>query len=125
MTHQSLRDQDIDWGKIIEQCDINGDGFIDFQEFVSACVNRQRITTAENVKVAFNILDYNRDGKISIEDFNDIFCSYGGRKMNSEVWQELLKEADANRDGVISEGEFQEAMCNVIRNSLKVVRPKK
>lgn len=39
--------------------------------------------------------------------------------MNSEVWQELLKEADHNGDGVISEDEFTDAMCNIIRKSLK------
>ena len=65
-------------------------------------------------------MDYNQDGKISIEDFNDIFCSYGGNKMNSGIWNELLKEADAKGEGVISEGEFQDAMVNVIRNSLKL-----
>ena len=92
---------------------------IDFQEFMSACINRQRITSAENVKVAFQILDYNNDGQISIEDFNDIFCSYSGNKMNSEVWKELLKEADHNGDGVISENEFADAMSNIIRKSLK------
>ena len=71
------------------------------------------------MKIAFQILDYNNDGKISIEDFNDIFCSYTGQKMNSDVWNELLKEADHNNDGVISEGEFSDAMCNIIRKSLK------
>ena len=77
------------------------------------------MTSSENVKIAFNILDANNDGKISLEDFNDIFCSYAGNKMNSEVWEQLLKEADYNGDGVISEGEFTEAMCTVIRKSLK------
>lgn len=71
------------------------------------------------MKIAFQILDYNNDGKISIEDFNDIFCSYTGQKMNSDVWNELLKEADHNGDGVISEDEFTDAMCNIIRKSLK------
>ena len=120
MTHASLKTQyDINWDKIIEECDQKGDGVIDFQEFMSACINRQRITSAENVKIAFQILDYNNDGKISIDDFNDIFCSYSGMKINSEVWNELLKEADHNRDGVISEDEFTDAMCNIIRKSLK------
>ena len=86
---------------------------------MSACINRQRITSAENVKMAFQILDYNNDGQISIEDFNDIFCSYTGQKMNSDVWNELLKEADHNGDGVISEDEFTDAISNIIRKSLK------
>ena len=63
-------------------------------------------------------MDVNKDGKISLEDFDELFCSYGGAKMDSDIWHELLKEADKNKDGVVSENEFTEAMCNMIRKSL-------
>ena len=67
-------------------------------------------------------MDNDHDGKISVQDFNDIFCSYGGARMNSGIWQELLREADRNGDGVVSEDEFNEAMHTMIRNSLKIVK---
>ena len=54
------------------------------------------------------------------QDFNDIFCSYGGARMNSEIWSELLKEADRGGDGFISENEFADAMHMVMRNSIKM-----
>ena len=87
---------------------------------MSACINRKAITNQNDVKVAFQILDVNKDGKISLEDFDELFCSYGGAKMDSQIWHELLKEADMNGDGVVSENEFTEAMCNIIRKSLKL-----
>jgi hypothetical protein len=31
----------IDWPTIIDCCDYNGDGVIDFQEFISACIDRK------------------------------------------------------------------------------------
>ncbi len=40
--------------------------------------------------------------------------------MDTDLWQQLLKEADFNGDGVVSENEFTEAICNIIRNSLKM-----
>ena len=40
--------------------------------------------------------------------------------MDADLWQQLLKEADYNGDGVVSENEFTEAICNIIRNSLKI-----
>ena len=46
----------IDWDHIIEECDQNGasgDGVIDFQEFISACINRKKITNKDDVKIAF------------------------------------------------------------------------
>ena len=88
MTHSSLKNMyDVDWDKIIEECDQSGDGVIDFQEFISACINRKALTNKEDIKVAFQILDTNGDGKISLDDFDDLFCSYGGAKMNTDIWE--------------------------------------
>lgn len=33
----------VDWDAIIEECDIDGDGAIDFQDFVAACVDRRAL----------------------------------------------------------------------------------
>ena len=40
--------------------------------------------------------------------------------MDNDIWEQLLIEADKNGDGAVSEDEFTEAMCNMIRNSLKM-----
>ena len=119
MTNANLNKMyDINWGKIIDECDQNGDGVIDFQEFIGAAINRKALNNANEVKIAFKILDTDKDGKISLHDFNELFCSYGGAKMDNDIWEELLKEADHNGDGVVSENEFTEAMCDIIRKSL-------
>ena len=73
---------DIDWAKVIKECDQSGDGVIDFQEFITACISRKAITNKDTIKAAFKILDTNKDGQISLDDFDAIFCSYGGAKMN-------------------------------------------
>ena len=44
--------------------------------------------------------------------------------MDSQIWMELLAEADKKGDGVVSEGEFSDAMFNVIRKSLRNVKKK-
>jgi Ca2+-binding EF-hand superfamily protein len=41
MTSSSLtKNIDMEWDQIIEECDFNNDGVIDFQEFMSACIDR-------------------------------------------------------------------------------------
>lgn len=32
-----------DWFDILQGCDLNGDGVIDFQDFISACVDRKAL----------------------------------------------------------------------------------
>lgn len=63
-------------------------------------------------------MDTNGDGTLSLDDFDDLFNSYGGAKMDTKRWDNLLMEADKNGDGVVSFGEFSEAMGNLLRKEL-------
>ena len=69
---------------------------------MSACVERSVLSKEDDLKIAFKLLDTNGDGVISLEDFNDLFNSYGGSKMDTQIWDNLLAEADKNGDGVVS-----------------------
>ena len=57
--------------------------------------------------MAFRLLDTNKDGVISLDDFDDLFNSYGGAKVDQDIWNNLLNEADKNHDGVVSFSEFK------------------
>ena len=114
-----LKTFELDWDTIIEECDYNNDGVIDFQEFISACIDRKVLQNQADVKIAFRILDTNKDGTISLDDFDDLFNSYGGARMDNELWEQLLDEADKNKDGVVSFDEFSEAMGSLIRKNLQ------
>ena len=110
---------EVNWDEIIESCDFNRDGVIDFQEFMQASIDRKVLTNSQDVSVAFKILDTNKDGRISLDDFDNMFNTHGGTKMDTQVWNTLLQEADMNGDGVVSFEEFQQAMGNLLRKGLK------
>ena len=91
---------------------------------MSACIDRRVLNNKEDIRIAFKILDANKDGTISLDDFDDLFNSYGGAKMDEDIWENLLMEADKNGDGVVSFDEFSDAMSNMIRKSLNRKRRK-
>mgnify|MGYP000961350112 CR=1 FL=1 len=68
--------------------------------------------------MAFNVLDSNKDGTISLDDFDDLFNSYGGARMDRDMWYSLLGEADKNGDGVVTFPEFKEAMGVLLKSGL-------
>ena len=67
-------------------------------------------------------MDTNGDGHISLDDFDDLFNSYGGARMDQNLWENLLMEADKNGDGIVVFEEFQVAMGNILRKTLKKKR---
>ena len=48
--------------QIMQRCDLNGDGKIDFNEFIQASIDKQALLNEENIKIIFNLLDLNQDG---------------------------------------------------------------
>ena len=73
----------------------------------------------DDIQRIYNILDYDKDGTLSIHDFEKLFNSYNGAKMDMDVWNDLLEEADVNGDGVVDFEEFQNAMGNILKKNLK------
>jgi len=63
-------------------------------------------------------MDTNGDGTLALDDFDDLFNSYGGAKMDTKLWDTLLMEADKNGDGVVDFKEFSNAMGNLLRKDL-------
>lgn len=57
---------------IIRKCDLNKDGFIDFQEFLQAAVDYNTILNKENITIAFSMFDLNNDGKISTDEIKRV-----------------------------------------------------
>lgn len=99
---------------------MDGDGAIDFQDFITVCLNRKVLVDKNHMRTAFQIIDADKNGKLTYSDFEQLFNSYdqyGGAKMDDELWQQLLKEADKNGDGQVSFDEFTQTMKEMVRKS--------
>ena len=53
--------------KIFEKVDINASGSIDYSEFVMSASNIEIVVTEENIDLAFNYIDVDESGKLTVQ----------------------------------------------------------
>ena len=107
-----------DWKKLIDSIDMNKDGQIEWDEFMTAATNRYRLVmNEESLRTAFNVLDIDGNGTISLEELKLCF-SYSdldNEEINEEnLWQKMLADIDTDQDGNISFDEFKNHMLILI-----------
>ena len=66
-------DADAEVDRIFRQVDTDGNGFIEFSEFVTVTVDKKKLLTKNRLKQAFSLFDNDGDGNIDIEEFKKIF----------------------------------------------------
>ena len=109
--------QEIDVEKMMKACDGNGDGRIDYTEFIAAAFEKDLLLTGDNLRDVFALLDQDGNGKITKDELK---CMFGGgdetKERGEEMWDKIMDEVDKNRDGEIQFEEFEEAMRSVLNH---------
>lgn len=62
-----------EWDEILDSMDTNGDGNIDFNEFLAAAYDRSKLLNDKNIKIAFDLFDKNKNGYITQQDLKAVF----------------------------------------------------
>lgn len=98
-----------DINSIISYCDGDGNGQIDYTEFLTATMNWKKVLTKEKLEIVFNAFDTDKSGYISLGEIKDFFGE-GGNDIKGNVWADMMNEADTNGDGKIDIEEFLKLM---------------
>ena len=98
----------IDIDHILKTCDADGNGFIDYSEFITATLNWEKSLSAKRLEEAFKAYDTDASGTITMDELQSFF----GAHKDDKVYQEIMKEADTNGDGVIDLEEFKSLMLS-------------
>ncbi|XP_053388872.1 uncharacterized protein LOC123524074 [Mercenaria mercenaria] len=96
---------------MINEVDIDGNGEIDFGEFLEMMAKRchDHPDPQRELREAFNVFDKDGDGFISAEELRVVMTNLGEKLTKKEV-DEMLREADINGDGKIDYDEFVQMM---------------
>ncbi len=97
---------------MINEVDIDGNGTIDFKEFLGLMARKMRdADTEEELIEAFKVFDRDGNGLISGNELQHVMTSLGENISQDEV-EEMIKEADLDGDGYINYEEFVRMILN-------------
>ncbi len=103
----------IEVNRLIDHIDGDKSNFIEFEEFLSAFIDKEKILKEENLKDTFMLFDKDFSGKISTNEIKNILGK--GSIVSDEVWKNIMNSIDENGDGEISFKEFKEMMEKMIK----------
>jgi len=97
---------------MINEVDADGNGTIDFPEFLTMMARKMRDTDSEEeIKEAFKVFDKDGNGYISAAELRHVMTNLGEKLTDSEV-DEMIREADIDGDGQINYDEFVKMMLS-------------
>ena len=98
--------------QMIREVDLDGNGTIDFKEFLCLMVKKMKGTdTEEELLEAFKVFDRDGNGYITSHELRYIMTNLGEGLTPEEV-EEMVKEADLDNDGQIDYDEFVKMMLS-------------
>ena len=103
---------------IMTNIDFDKNGYIEYEEFIRASINKSKLLSKENIRKAFNLFDIDGSGSISKEELKQILGKGHCKAVNETVWTSIIKEIDSNSDGLISFDEFCEVMNNLVQKEI-------
>ncbi|XP_010274270.1 PREDICTED: calmodulin-like protein 11 isoform X2 [Nelumbo nucifera] len=99
--------------EMISEVDVDGNGTIEFGEFLGLMARKMKETDAEEeLKEAFKVFDKDQNGYISANELRHVMVNLGEKLTDEEV-EQMIKEADLDGDGQVNYDEFVRMMMAI------------
>ena len=98
--------------KIFDRIDFDGNGQIDYSEWVIATIDKERLLSKEKLEIAFSLFDKDGDGSIKAEEVKELLCA--GREIDDQVWKDIVRQVDSDDNGVIDFEEFSSMLKKLL-----------
>ncbi|CAF0977118.1 unnamed protein product [Didymodactylos carnosus] len=96
-----------DIGAVIKKVDLDGNGKVDFEEFLTMMQRRKSTGELDHeLKHVFDVFDKNRDGFIDKDELYDMLKRLGENITEEDV-VDMIEEADTDEDNKVSYEEFK------------------
>ncbi|XP_074575726.1 calcium-dependent protein kinase 1-like [Curcuma longa] len=90
--------------QLMEAADVDGNGCIDYMEFITATMHMNRMEKEDHLYKAFQYFDKDKSGYITVEELEQALMDYN--MGDQQTIKEIIAEVDINHDGRINYEEF-------------------
>ncbi|KAF2297898.1 hypothetical protein GH714_004882 [Hevea brasiliensis] len=90
--------------QLMEAADVDGNGAIDYTEFITATMHMNRMEREDHLYKAFEYFDKDQCGYITMEELENALNKYN--MGDPKTIQEIIAEVDTDKDGRINYEEF-------------------
>ncbi|CAM6094646.1 unnamed protein product [Calypogeia fissa] len=107
---------DEDLQLMVDAVDIDGDGFIDLQEFID--LNKVAVDGAgtaarsDELRAAFHVFDVDNNNYISADELHQVLSRLGQQSLTIEECNRMIDGVDADGDGLVDFAEFERMMTD-------------
>lgn len=107
--------------EMLDAIDSDKSGFLEYEEFITATINKKALLTDDNLKAAFYLFDQDKNGTISTEEIKNILIGKA-RNIPEKVVIDLFKQinnGDSTRkanNGEINFEEFKKIIYQVVND---------
>lgn len=111
-----------DLARMIAEVDVDGDGYVDLQEFIVLNTKGVESSTGENgcgsssfmdeMESAFHVFDIDKDGFISADELYQVLSGLGDDAVTLEDCRYMIKSVNSNGDERVDFADFQRMMSD-------------
>ncbi|GMJ15125.1 calcium-dependent protein kinase 1 [Hibiscus trionum] len=90
---------------LMEVADVDGNGVLDYGEFVAVTIHLQKMENDEHFRRAFMFFDKDGSGYIELDELRDALADESG-ETDVDALNDIMREVDTDKDGRICYDEF-------------------
>ena len=104
--------------KIIKSIDCDGNGYIEYEEFIRVTLNKEQLFSDVNLKTAFDMFDEDKNGTISLNEILKVIVADKDidKTVIDQLKAEILKDGDEN----INFKHFKDIMLGLKNDNISI-----
>ena len=108
----SIKQSEKELQKILKKIDQDKSGFIEYEEFIRAAINKKSLLSENNLRLAFQLFDKDGSGGITPNELKALLGITS--KYTDKVWNEVINQIERGKENEVTLKEFSNMMSKLI-----------